>query len=331
MVKPARIIDFTLADIEQSAREHLVTTKRRPIKRSGDITVGPLKDKGLNWGWVFTYFRTEKPEGHTSFSGFMDEKDIISPSKKPSLDDVEESARAKFRATGKRPSKLDQDIEHGPLKGTGEKWANINAAFKLDVYSGFKSLAEFLDSRNVGIRRFTPHMIEQSMRATMDATGVSMISRNSGAILHGPLKAYKTTWDNIHFALKHGHSGLKKCGFYSLKELREARNIQPTLHILFKDMADITRDLQTPTALTATFQKAAAHKIRTWDSLLEKDAIKGWAFFMPSLTERPKSSMEFCLATGLVRQDGEKLVYAGERKIKSITRAVLATRASSAP
>lgn len=329
MVKPAREIDFTLTDIEESAREHLEANKHRPTKRSGDITVGPLKDKSLNWNFIFIYFRTEKPEGYTGFADFMDKKEIISPSKQPTLDDIENSARAKFRATGKRPSKIDQEIEHGPLKDTGQKWANIDAYFKLGHYPDFKSFPEFLDARNVGIRRFSLKMIEQSMRATMDETGVRTISPNSGPITHGPLKSYKTTWLNINNALKLGHFGLKTCGFYSLKQLREARDIKPTLHTLFHDMANITRGLQTPNALTATFQSASAHTIQKWDALLEKDSIKGWEFFMPNLTDRPTSSMDFCLATGLIKRNRNKMVYAEESEIKSLTRAVLSTRAPS--
>jgi hypothetical protein len=305
-----------LADAEQAARGYLADVGHRPTKRSGIITHDPLKDINIDWQKVYSYFYTNKPGGYEGFADFMDKRGIVN--QRIALDDIAASARATYEATGRRPSKLGQLVEYGPLKGKELKWCNIDADFKRGLYAGFKTLADFLDSRNIGVRRFTLQMVEKSIRQTMDATG-GIVSRNSGPVLYGPLKKLDTTWENVYSAFKQGHSGLKKSGFYSLTQFRETRDIKPTLHILFSDMASITAATQTVPGLTAAFNDAAAGKIRKWERLLANDKIKGWEFYMPGLEKRPKSVLEFCLAAGLAKNQDGKITPASAKEIETLS------------
>ena len=305
-----------LADAEQTAREYLADVGHRPTKRSGTVTHGPLKEIKIDWQKIYSYFYTNKPGGYEGFADFMDKHGIVN--QPIVLDDIDASARATYQATGRRPSKLGQHVEYGPLKGKELKWCNIDADFKRGLHPGFKTLADFLESRNIGIRRLSLQMVEKSIRQTMDATG-GIVSRNSGPVLYGPLKNLDTTWQNVYGAFKQGHSGLKKSGFYSLTQFREARDIKPTLHILFSDMANITATTQSVPGLTSAFNDAAAGKIRKWEKLLANDKIKGWEFYMPSLEERPKSVLEFCLAAGLAKNQDGKIIPASAKEIETLS------------
>lgn len=312
----------SLDDIEKSTRLHLEAEKSRPQKRSGAIMYGPLAELGMTWQQVYFYFRNQQPGGYDSFSGFMDKKNIVTPSRP--LDDIAESAKQEYEATGKRPSKLGGEAKYGPLKDTGAKWMNIDKNFRYGFYTGFTSLAEFLDDRKIGNPDYTLRRIELSIRATMDETGKS-VSKGSGPVLYGPIKDYNVTWENVDSAFRQRTRGLKYCNYKSLAEFRDARNIQSTLRTLYSDAAKIVAEKGAIPSLTMSFNKATRESIHLWERKLAQDAIKGWEFFLPKLApeNKPRNIEDFCLATGLARRSGETIRTATPDEIVNLNKKFL--------
>lgn len=144
------------------------------------------------------------------------------------LDDIEASGRATVAATGRRPTQYDTDIAYGPLTGN-TTWRSLHVAFVHGYRGlkdcGFKTLAEFFNYRQVGTPDFmiTLAQIEDSARATLAATGRRPLASDA-MVAHGPLKDL-VRWKNINAAFMRGNLGLRNCGYNSLSQFLDARNI----------------------------------------------------------------------------------------------------------
>ncbi len=179
------------------------------------------------------------------------------------IEDVVESAKATFNATGMRPAYNDTRIAHGPLAGK-VVWGSVASAIKDGFLSGagYTSLVDLFNKNQIGTAYqnidYTVDDVIKSARATFKATKKRPSVHDLG-ILHGPL-ASKTTWKAIGRALTQGH--LKKSGYKSLAELLDRNNIGKSIFFTEYTIKDVVKSAR------ATFKETQRRPINTDKEIL---------------------------------------------------------------
>lgn len=242
---------LTLPLIESSVRATLRATGRRPVSTDGEVKYGPLAGKET-WNGIdiaiYHEMRGLKGCGYKTLPQFMDARGIAVDQPQRGtprnvalgIDDIEQSIRATFEQTARRPTKNDGEVQFGPLAGV-EKWNNIDAAFKRQNRGlkgcGYDSLKAFMKHleipENIQEHRhnkpsqkppITLDDIITSIKDTFLATDKRPIADGT-MIKHGPLKD-QLTWSSLNNTISDGRRGLKNCGYTNLKEIIQSLNLQ---------------------------------------------------------------------------------------------------------
>jgi hypothetical protein len=260
-----------------------------------------------------------------------------------------------LKETGRRPTQLDKIIKHGPLADGKRTWTSINSAFIEESHGlkdcGFKSLAQFLDSRNINTPQKTLSLdgIAASAEAMLKETGRRPTQLDK-IITHGPVADGKCSWKSVDNAFVLESHGLNGCGFKSLAQFLDSRGIvnvekgqknkidvvlsdipTGTLNLVFEleasihpkpDKASMAKDILKSAALYVLHGKEIPTASKNPDLILNgtgksiselnktfrESAIEGWEKHMSA--PAPRHLTDFLLATGVAIEQGRKIIPA---------------------
>lgn len=226
---------LSISLINESARETIKFTGKRPHDKAGEVLYGPLA--GDSWKSIDSSIRNrgrgldqenlpDDVRGLASYFNWQGIKKVyFIPEEKqltPSI--IEQAIKEHQTKYGDLPTRHSGEIKHGILKG--EQWKTIDSAIhkrargldQADIPESVKGLASFQEhlglkiSKHSSKKTLTVSLLVDTIDQNRTADGEipSFKAIRKLEIAHGPLKGER--WDNINGQISKRYRGLQDAG-----------------------------------------------------------------------------------------------------------------------